>query len=69
MNRIASALFLFLFLTVPVHAADLVLKDAPAQVYFSPRGGGQDAIVLTIGSAKSTILVQAYSFTSAPQRR
>lgn len=48
------------------HAADLILKDAPVQVYFSPKGGGQDAIVKAIGAVKSTIQVQAFSFTSAP---
>jgi phosphatidylserine/phosphatidylglycerophosphate/cardiolipin synthase-like enzyme len=36
------------------------------QVYFSPHGGCTDAVVDAIGQAKSEILVQAYSFTSAP---
>lgn len=36
------------------------------QVYFSPRGGCTDAAVHTIDRAQSQILVQAYSFTSAP---
>ncbi len=36
------------------------------QVYFSPRGGATEAIVQTIESAKSNVLVQAYSFTSIP---
>jgi phosphatidylserine/phosphatidylglycerophosphate/cardiolipin synthase-like enzyme len=36
------------------------------QVYFSPRGGCTDAIIKELNNAKSTILVQAYSFTSAP---
>lgn len=35
-------------------------------VYFSPRGGATDAIVREIASARSELLVQAYSFTSAP---
>jgi len=35
-------------------------------VYFSPRGGCTDAIVKQLDSAKETVLVQAYSFTSAP---
>jgi len=39
---------------------------ADAQVYFSPNGGAQDAVVNEIGQAKREILVQAYSFTSAP---
>jgi len=36
------------------------------QVYFSPHGGCTDAIITELNKAKSTILVQAYSFTSAP---
>ena len=36
------------------------------QVYFSPRGGATSAIVQAIDNAKSTVLVQAYSFTSQP---
>lgn len=35
-------------------------------VFFSPRGGATDAIVSEIASARSEILVQAYSFTSVP---
>ena len=47
-------------------------KTKPAQsepqieVFFSPHGGCTDAIVKTLGQAKSGILIQAYSFTSAP---
>jgi len=36
------------------------------QVYVSPRGGCTDAIVKEIAAAKETLLVQAYSSTSAP---
>lgn len=36
------------------------------EVYFSPQGGATDAIVRELNKAKSTVLVQAYSFTSAP---
>jgi phosphatidylserine/phosphatidylglycerophosphate/cardiolipin synthase-like enzyme len=36
------------------------------QVYFSPHGGCAEAVVEALGRAKSTVLVQAYSFTSAP---
>jgi phosphatidylserine/phosphatidylglycerophosphate/cardiolipin synthase-like enzyme len=35
-------------------------------VYFSPNGGCTDAIVKAIHDAKTSILVQAYSFTSSP---
>jgi phosphatidylserine/phosphatidylglycerophosphate/cardiolipin synthase-like enzyme len=36
------------------------------QVYFSPKGGCTEAVVDALTKAKSTVLVQAYSFTSAP---
>ena len=35
-------------------------------VYFSPHGGCTDAIVKELASARTEILVQAYSFTSKP---
>jgi phosphatidylserine/phosphatidylglycerophosphate/cardiolipin synthase-like enzyme len=60
---ISTLLLLFAF---PVFASDLVLKNAPAQVYFSPNGGCTDAVVATIGHARKSIRVLAYSFTSAP---
>jgi len=34
-------------------------------VYFSPKGGCTEAVVDALGKAKQTVLVQAYSFTSA----
>jgi phosphatidylserine/phosphatidylglycerophosphate/cardiolipin synthase-like enzyme len=36
------------------------------EVYFSPNGGCTDAIVNALDQAKTSVLVQAYSFTSAP---
>jgi phosphatidylserine/phosphatidylglycerophosphate/cardiolipin synthase-like enzyme len=36
------------------------------EVYFSPRGGAIEAILKEIRGARSSILVQAYSFTSEP---
>ena len=36
------------------------------EVYFSPQGGCTEAVVKEIDAAKASILVQAYSFTSAP---
>jgi phosphatidylserine/phosphatidylglycerophosphate/cardiolipin synthase-like enzyme len=60
-------LWLGLLLAVcPARGYDLVLKDVPAQVFFSPRGGAQAGLVAAIGQARESILVQAYSFTSAP---
>jgi phosphatidylserine/phosphatidylglycerophosphate/cardiolipin synthase-like enzyme len=36
------------------------------QVYFSPKGGATEAVVNALDHATNRILVQAYSFTSAP---
>ncbi len=36
------------------------------EIYFSPHGGATEAIIRELNKAKSTILVQAYSFTSSP---
>ncbi len=38
----------------------------PIEVYFSPGGGCTDAILRELKAAKSSVLVQAYSFTAAP---
>jgi phosphatidylserine/phosphatidylglycerophosphate/cardiolipin synthase-like enzyme len=64
------AAFLFVVLLIPfqpVHATDLTLpKDTFIQVYFSPDGGCTNAINKALGQPRQEILVQAYSFTSAP---
>jgi phosphatidylserine/phosphatidylglycerophosphate/cardiolipin synthase-like enzyme len=39
------------------------------QVYFSPRGGATEAVVDALAHATNSVLVQAYSFTSAPIAR
>jgi len=36
------------------------------EVYFSPQGGCSEAIIKELDKAKTSILVEAYSFTSAP---
>jgi len=41
-------------------------KPSGLEVYFSPHGGCTDAIIRELNKAQTTILVQAYSFTSAP---
>lgn len=46
--------------------ADEFKSTGTIDTYFSPRGGATEAIVKEINSAKSEILVQAYSFTSKP---
>lgn len=61
----------------PVERTTVVVSDggvddaAPIEsktwsVHFSPSGGCQDAIVQLIGSAKTSVRVMTYSFTSAP---
>ncbi len=45
---------------------DVVLKNAKVTVFFSPDGGAAQGIVDTLARAKETVVVQAYSFTSAP---
>jgi phosphatidylserine/phosphatidylglycerophosphate/cardiolipin synthase-like enzyme len=61
-----SVIFLLLITYLPAHPFELTLHNAPTQVYFSPNGGCTAAIVKEITNAKTEILVQAYSFTSAP---
>src|SRR5579859_5038931 len=39
------------------------------QVYFSPHGGATEAAVNALDHATNSVLVQAYSFTSAPIAR
>ena len=51
---------LALFLSVSVATATDI------QVFFSPHGGCTEAVVKNLQSATNTVLVQAYSFTSAP---
>jgi len=44
----------------------LSVRGAEIQVFFSPKGGCTEAVVANLSKAKSNVLVQAYSFTSAP---
>ncbi len=48
----------------PVSAGPLAAEVV--QVFFSPDGGATEAVVRELGNAKTEILVQAYTFTSAP---
>lgn len=41
-------------------------KPCNWEVYFSPHGGCTEAIIRELNKTKSAVLVQAYSFTSAP---
>jgi hypothetical protein len=47
------------------HAAE-TFTPARVAVYFSPHGGATEAVVRAVNAATQQILVQAYSFTSAP---
>ena len=47
-------------------SSNAVASPPAWEVYFSPKGGAAEAIIVTLAKAKDTILVQAYSFTSAP---
>jgi phosphatidylserine/phosphatidylglycerophosphate/cardiolipin synthase-like enzyme len=64
----ASFAILTLFICLVVlSTATHSQEKAPAwEVYFSPHGGCTDAIIREVNKAKNTVLVQAYSFTSAP---
>lgn len=61
---VLSILFL---LSSYTYAINLTLPaNTPVQIYFSPNGGCTQAITKEIDNANMEILVQAYSFTSAP---
>jgi phosphatidylserine/phosphatidylglycerophosphate/cardiolipin synthase-like enzyme len=70
MKRVYLPLFIVLVVAVAVLLSNkqfrpsLPEKLPPMEVFFSPRGGCTAAIVEEIDAAKSSILVQAYSFTS-----
>jgi phosphatidylserine/phosphatidylglycerophosphate/cardiolipin synthase-like enzyme len=64
MRRITTVLS-FLILSLVAFTAFAFQADI-TKVCFSPRGGCTESIVKEINAAKSEILVQAYSFTSAP---
>ena len=55
------------YLHLPVSVPLPAPAPMPAwEVYFSPDGGCTDAVTRALGDARRTVLVQAYSFTSAP---
>jgi phosphatidylserine/phosphatidylglycerophosphate/cardiolipin synthase-like enzyme len=63
MKRPVSILFLSIFLLL----SPAFSQQQPSwSVYFSPHGGCTEAIVKELGQAKTSVLVQAYHFTSAP---
>lgn len=52
-------------LPVAIRQPNKVQATGTIEVAFSPNGGGAALIIRTIGEAKKTIRVQAYSFTNA----
>jgi phosphatidylserine/phosphatidylglycerophosphate/cardiolipin synthase-like enzyme len=68
MKRIAVALLLLAVCTAWNHpgAAEPPRSLPPIEVYFSPKGGCMDAILREVKAAKTSVLVQAYWFTSEP---
>ena len=62
MKKITAIIFLVLIITLPAFAFNVDVTN----VCFSPNGGCTKAIIEQIDNAKSEILIQAYSFTSAP---
>jgi len=60
-------LLIFLLLSASlIQAADLTLESAPTTICFSPNGNCTSEIINALLAAKREVLVQAYSFTSAP---
>jgi phosphatidylserine/phosphatidylglycerophosphate/cardiolipin synthase-like enzyme len=60
------SLIFWTFLSSSITLAQEQPTTSTWQVYFSPHGGCTDAIIRELNKAKTTILVQDYSFTSAP---
>ena len=78
-DQLESDIILFMKrLFVPLLLLSLLVCPSPAiqhpayaqapvwSVYFSPKGGCIEAIVKELDKAQKSVLVQAYSFTSAP---
>ncbi len=64
MKRLPILLLAIFLLVASVSA---IAKEKPSwSVYFSPHGGATEAIVKELGHAKTSVLIQAYSFTSSP---
>ena len=62
---VAGLSLLIILVVVPTHAAE-PFSPARVAVYFSPKGGATEAVVHELTAAKTQVLIQAYSFTSAP---
>ncbi len=66
MKQLLFAVYFLLAASASTVSAEQVKATGIMDVYFSPRGGATEAVVLEIDKARKEVLVQAYSFTSAP---
>jgi phosphatidylserine/phosphatidylglycerophosphate/cardiolipin synthase-like enzyme len=66
MNRVSFSLLGLASALLLSGCAPEASIPAGVQVYFSPDGGATAAVVDALNHATNTVLVQAYSFTSAP---
>ncbi len=69
MKKVTALLGTFtLILLMTISPSVTLPQEKPTtwEVYFSPHGGCTEAIIKELNKARSTVLVQAYSFTSAP---
>ena len=67
MKRLSFTFLLFFLISCVLAFHSEAQSPSPSwSVYFSPKGGCTQAIINELDKAKSSILVQAYSFTSAP---
>ena len=64
--RVFIAVLLVALTSSAGSGADATARSPRWNAYFSPHGGCTEAVVDTLVKARSTVLVQAYSFTSAP---
>lgn len=64
--RIAAIVAIILWTILSPSVSLSQAESATWEVYFSPHGGCTEAIVRELSKAKISVLVQAYSFTSAP---
>ena len=68
MNRRLPALLLVFVCLLPACQTQDISQPptslSPIEVYFSPKGGCTEALVKELSAAKTSVLVQAYSFTS-----
>ena len=66
MKKLLAIGVILLFFVSYAQSIEFTFNNTPAKVYFSPNGGATQAIIKEIDNATMEILVQAYSFTSAP---